>query len=548
MWRFLQTLNNKYSELKFIVLLVLIQLVYLFPLANTGIPMTHDGEVQVARFAAYVQSFQDQHIPPRWAGLLNYSYGIPVLNFYYPLPGYLATLLYAFGLSLEGCMKLLTALAFLITPVGMYLFIRQHTKWQSAFIAGLVYGLAPYQFLNVYVRGDIGESLALAFFPFSLYFMSIAIHRNNFRLISFAGLFATLVVLSHHGVGLMFTPLVLCFSFLLSLKSARPFSTLGLFICLWFGISAFFWVPAFFEQKYTLASVFIGEMFKTSFLSFPQVISSAWGFGPDVNLPGGQSPQLGIIPFSLFCITLLSVYRKKLTVLGIISLFFFIFSLFLTFSASSPVWSSIHVLQKYQFPWRFIGLTTASMAMTIGFLYPFKNKIIICIISALILLFSVQYTKTSGFIHHADQWYKQFPSTTFFHGEALTIWSDGEARAYPLSPVEIITGKATVTDVQKKTQLLTGLVNAETEATLRINTVYYPGWKSYVDGKDSPIQFQDPNNRGLITFIVPAGKHEIKVAFEETKLRIIADWITVGSLLLFLFFCLKNPNKKISKI
>src|SRR3989338_1804987 len=63
-----------------------------------GVPLTHDAEPNIARFAAYYQSFRDGQFPPRWAGELNYSYGSPVLSFSYPLPGYAATLFHFMGI------------------------------------------------------------------------------------------------------------------------------------------------------------------------------------------------------------------------------------------------------------------------------------------------------------------------------------------------------------------------------------------------------------------------------------------------------------------
>jgi len=64
------------------------------------------------------------------------------------------------------------------------------------------------------------------------------------------------------------------------------------------------------------------------------------------------------------------------------------------------------------------------------------------------------------------------------------------------------------------------------------NTQYFPGWRVYIDGQKTPIEFQDQNWRGLITFPIPQGTHNIRIQFEETTVRIVANIFSVFSILL----------------
>ena len=59
------------------------------------------------------------------------------------------------------------------------------------------------------------------------------------------------------------------------------------------------------------------------------------------------------------------------------------------------------------------------------------------------------------------------------------------------------------------------------------NTLYFPGWKAYVDNVEVPIEPYDQNWRGIITFPVPEGKHNVRVVFEETKLRKFANALSI---------------------
>ena len=71
------------------------------------------------------------------------------------------------------------------------------------------------------------------------------------------------------------------------------------------------------------------------------------------------------------------------------------------------------------------------------------------------------------------------------------------------------------------------------------NTLYFPGWTVYVDGikkNVTDILFQDPNYRGLINFFLTKGSHTINIRFENTKVRTIAELLSLFSLGTLLIF------------
>ncbi|NTU62876.1 MAG: hypothetical protein HGB05_05600, partial [Chloroflexi bacterium] len=62
-------------------------------------------------------------------------------------------------------------------------------------------------------------------------------------------------------------------------------------------------------------------------------------------------------------------------------------------------------------------------------------------------------------------------------------------------------------------------------------TFDFPGWGVAIDDQPVPIVPSDPN--GLITFGVPAGQHTIRVTFEDTALRTLANVISLAALAVF---------------
>src|SRR3989344_6015307 len=116
-----------------LILIIFFGLVYLLPFYRNEFYVSHDGQPQVARSAAVYKAFADGQLPPRWAGDLNYSYGIPSPNFFFPMMGYLISTLYFFGLSLETSYKVVMAAAFILSGLTFYLWLSGKIKKKAAF-------------------------------------------------------------------------------------------------------------------------------------------------------------------------------------------------------------------------------------------------------------------------------------------------------------------------------------------------------------------------------------------------------------------------------
>ena len=160
----------------------------------------------------------------------------------------------------------------------------------------------------------------------------------------------------------------------------------------------------------------------------------------------------------------------------------------------------------------------------------------------LVVLTSLAYWRPpEGFdrIEEADYW--NFPLNTTYFGEANTIWAGNPPESYPDQRVAIIEGEGEVTQFSKQSNQQRGRVLAETEVNLVSRTIFFPGWRVFADQRPVPIEFQDQNYRGLITFRLPPGEHQVEIKFGWTKDRLIGETISlvrfclliVGSLYLY---------------
>src|SRR3989344_261372 len=271
------------------VLLLFLSLLPLFDLLNPGLPITHDGIDHVARIANFYQNLQEGNLIPRWAGNLNWGFGHPVLMFLYPLPSYLASAFHFLGASFIDSVKLVFALSFILSGFSMYLWTREVLGKKEGIAAAVLYLFAPYRFVDLYVRGAVGEHMAFVFPPLVLYFLFRIsktklnfFDKNFFFLITGGALSLAGFILSHNAISLLFAPFIFFYVLFLfwQTKNLRSLtlSFLSIFV---FGalFSFFFWFPAFFEGKYTLRDIVIEGIYLERFVNFRDLFYSPWNFG-----------------------------------------------------------------------------------------------------------------------------------------------------------------------------------------------------------------------------------------------------------------------------
>ncbi|HSW88834.1 MAG TPA: hypothetical protein VLG12_06755, partial [Candidatus Saccharimonadales bacterium] len=456
-------------------------------------------------------------------------------------------------------------------------------------------------------RGDIGENLAFVFMPLTLLFIyrmyrsSLSRHPgsgsesriNNpndsgrarmtngleklyiiLTAISFASL-----MLSHNAIVLMYFPFILFYCLYLSYMSKDKFymlRTTCYSLLLGFTLSAFFWVPALLEGKYTLRNIVTAGEYAKRYVSLEQLIYGPWSFGGT----GQFTVQLGIVNWIVFIVSVwigfvLWKRKDKKFFLTVGLLLFTIAAIFLMLPLSQSIWQKIMLLQNFQFPWRFLAIplfTTSVLGAIIvseslchpglsRILFPILNKrfrtsrndiLLVGILTIIILFFNKDYWHAKGYLYHSDQFFSAVYNSTTDTGESSPIWSVRFMEKQPKKHVEVIAGKAMVTPLQRNMTKHVYAVTAITEAGLRENTIYFPGWEVLQDGKEIPIQYQDPHNRGIITFSVAKGRHMITVVYTETKLRLVADVISLLSLLsvvivLSVTYVTKNPLLRYNK-
>ncbi|MBU4098551.1 glycosyltransferase family 39 protein [Patescibacteria group bacterium] len=544
------------------ILLLIISFIPLTDLINPGLPVTHDGQDHVARIANFYQNLQEGVLVPRWAPNLNWGYGHPILMFLYPLPSYIASLFHALGFSFVDSTKLVFAVAYILSGLAMFLWLKEFLSKEAAFTGSLLYIFAPYRFIDLYVRGAIGEHVAFVFPPLILYFLLKLSKKYSYKYLLLGSLSLAGFILSHNAISLMFLPIIILYAvYLISQSQQKSYilrHTSYIFL-LGFALSAFFWLPAFMEGKYTLRDIVTKGGFENNFVSFHQFIYGLWNYGGS----GTFSVQVGVLHWLsvLSSIPLcLYLYKKKnklwIMVTGL--LLIFITSLVLIDKNSQIIWQKLTLIQKFQFPWRFLSVAVFASSVLGAIAVSFIPKILfnkklstsvnltsrisisIIIITAGILFLNKDYWHAKGYLYKPESFYTSvYPGTTDT-GESAPVWSVRFMEKLPKSHVEVIQGQAEIIEGKRTATVHQYKISNAVNAGIRENTLYFPGWQVLVDDKPVDIQYQDANNRGVITFFVENGNHDLQIKFTQTRLRLIADIISIGSLLVLIGLGIMN--------
>ncbi len=521
----------------------------------------HD-DLQVMRLFQMVRCFNDGQIPCRWSPDMNFGYGQAMFNFYSAFPYYLGLIYKLFmGSSYLGTAKFLFAVSLFSGGIGMFLLARQFWGYWGGVVSAVLYTYAPYHAVDVYVRGALAESFALATLPFVWYFLYKLINKNDVK--SFSGLsFSLFVLFSTHNISmLMYAPFTLLWAlfWILYLKNYSSIKYLSLSGIVGFGMASFFILPAIFEQNLIdlryMTSVYY--TYEAHFADLNQLfISRFWGDGGSVFGEGdGMSFSVGwphwwnlfwIIPAGLLWIKRRK-YQNNPLMLGLLVVFFF-FTAFLTHQRSVFLWKLTDIAVFIQFPWRFLGLSMFFIALAGGavgkhiFLvkYPLALAIIV-----LTFIFNISYFTP---VHFS----REVKDSEKLSGIAFELQQRGgnadylpkDVKVVPEYPApkepKFVKGKGVIDSYQGQSNGFLINVDIEEDSEIVFPYIYFPRWKAEIDGVPTDVQTNGAHN--VIKLSVPRGKHQVEAKFYNTPIRNIANTITTISFTVFIIFTFKKRH------
>ena len=579
--------EKKHEKIIAFLLLIIITIPSFISIINGEYFSMHDDQ-HVARLFLLDQGIRQGNFFPRWVDGLGFGYGYPLFNFYPPLIYYVAEFFHLIGFSLFLSIKLTFILGFILAAFGSYLLAKNIIGRLPALLAAVLYTYFSYHAVNAYVRGALAEFFGMAIIPFVfLNLESLFRNKNKLSIVFFAVTFG-LLMLTHPLVSFPSLFYIVFFAIFYFLISKDNGQRLLFFIdllkagLLGLSFSAFFWLPSFFEKKFTLVDdILTKELanYKLHYIFPSQFWYSPWGFGGSLaDRFDGMSFQLGKIHIFLFILSVIvCLLFKKWRRQEKLSYFFFfvflsIFSLFMTVNYSSFIWDGVRYLWYLQFPWRFltfaglfISLCGAFAVIFIAKLFKDSfskiiNVILVVIISLSTVFLYKKYFKPQEQFATNDKILTSFEEiswkiskssfefvpkgTATKKTELNTSTLDIEKKDLPQATFELLSGRGNIKLIKDNFVKKEYSIDIKSSATMRLNTYYFPGWKAYLNGKELTIS--DDNRLKLITINLPSNsKGQLKFIFRNTPIRTIADLTSFISLLIlgYLLIPLKKTKK-----
>ncbi len=532
------------------------------PILDYGFFPVHD-DLQIQRIYEMANALKDGQFPVRIIKDFGYGYHYALFNFYAPLPYYFGAFFNLIGVSYLFSGKILFFIPNFLSIVFMFCLAKKITKSNLiAFFAGVLYAYFPYRAADNYVRGVIGELFVMMFLPLLLlgiYEMLSSKKINLLYTFSLAG-----IILSHNIYAYLVCLGLLIFAISCSVvgifkkKKAYFVNLIHLIFMsiLSLGLTAFFWLPAFIENKFTHIEKISesGYYFGNFFVSIKNLWQSEWGYG---GAGGGMTFMIGKIHI-LLAAAALTVYlynlikSKKLNLAPILFLFFSVFCTFLTNHRSFFLWKLIPLLNLTQYPMRLIFFIVFSLIMfiilSIKDIFQKFNKnflFAIVVISSVYIIFrNVGFYKSAYNYEFTEQ---QYLSEKYLKWDS-TIRGDEYLPKKFVIPIKqdeisdgsVKTNKAIDVKILSHTsnEMVVIIESKFNDVKINFPITNFPGWKMFVNGKEQEIMSRTKYN--LISGDFGKGKFNVLVKFVNTPVRFFGNLISLISLIGFIYFFVKR--------
>lgn len=534
-----------FKKIGYFFFLLTFSLFAVLPLFVNGLPNTHDGQTHVMRLASFHQALFDGQFPPRWAGNFAFGYGSPVVSYAFHLPYIMGEIFYLLGFSFIDATKTVFVVSYVFSGIFMFLFLRQIVGRFPAFVGAVIYQFAPFRFVDLYVRGDVGEALVFMFPPAILWLIYQSKKINILKVV-FGSFLVGGMFLSHQIMASVFSGIIL---FLTPEKKRLPFTVLVLL--LGFLLASYSLLPSIFEKKYTNLDHLIATNYPNQFPHFRSVIYSAWHWGPaDVDNPEiAMSFQLGIaqwISVGILGILLFLLFLKEKAKFIFKNILIFkvaiLFGVFLFFidRLSKPLWDNFPLLPPLLYPWRLlcpqVFLVAVMSGVAISLIKRKWLKIIIAVILIIIALYGNRnHLQVNGRTIHDDNFYLTFPGTSDMWGEFLPKGVIPPEKGFK-EKVEFIDGEGELKNLKYQSNKIGFDLKTNKDSQILVNNYFYPGWKVFVDGKEKEII----KNEKLIKFAVGKGDYEVLVIFKETSFRKFSNILSLITFLILSYLLAIN--------
>lgn len=531
-------------------------------LLKPGFFPMHD-DLQFFRLFELDKCVKDYQFPCRWVPDAGFGYGYPLMQFYPPMPYYPMELLNLLGAGLFWSVKIMFALAFVVSGIGMYLLAKEMFGIWGGFFSAILYIYAPYHSVDIYVRGALNEAWGMAWFPFVLlYIYKLIKNTKEKKNFVFLGIYLALQLTSHNVMTMVFAPTAAIWAlyWIITTKNYKSISSLLYSGILGVSLSAFFFIPVVLEQKFVhVDSMMVGYFnYLAHFADLKQLfISQFWGYGGSTWGPeDGMSFSIGIMQwiFAFFAGGLALFSYKKNKALSL-SVLFMIFAglgyAFLTHSRSVFLWDHIKLLQFSQFPWRLVALIVFYFSFAAGFLFTVpltsnQKTILLASLSLAIISYNLTFFRVDRHLRVTVEeklsglsWENQVTGGIFDYLPRTASRPPGDP-AYTVP--KFIEGNGGILEYYSGSNWQNFVARISTpNAKIMLPLYTYQGLDVYVNNKKVKTEMDPDLGRVIVSLDQEYSFVEAKIWL--TPVRLLSDILSLASIGYLIYFFRKQNGK-----
>ena len=522
-------------------------IIVVLPIFLRGFPSGADIRHHYKWAFYFWDGLREGAIYPRWLAGANRGYGSPVMFYYPPLALYAVAVFNAAVGNLLLAIKLSCTAAMFASGISMYIFARNLLARTYSLAAAAVYMIAPYHVFELYRVNALSEFWALVWIPLVLDATRRVAQTNAWRATAYLSVCYALLLLTHIPASLITTAIIPVFVLVIT-RNKNAQLKIGSGLVIGVGLSAFFLVSIVFETKYVHIQSILANNYLKAFL-FEDFSAFSWesllmpadypnvaGYVREANLVAIGFVLLLIVVSLVLGLEWRSIRENRSQAAAFKAILLVaVISLLMTTRITVPLWNAIPQLQYLQSPIRWLVLATVAIAILTGLAFKAAVRarwrrvmmpaLVVAIVAnlAISLHISTQRPVDPAGLENKLQRHDVPEYTPLW-------WDQTFHEQFRESAVVVGDGAAEVRAIDDSGLSQIYEVSAETDATLRFRSVWFPGWAARIDANRVEL---GRSAEGNIQVVVPAGDHQVTLKFEETWRHIRANVVSgVAALIL----------------
>jgi hypothetical protein len=501
----------------------------------------------------FKEALKEGIIYPRWMPLNFWGYGSPTFLLYPPLAYYLVALINVFTDSVIAAMNVIKFSSLFLSGVGIYFLVKEFYSARVALLSAVFCIILPYNIALMYIFGSFAAMVSCLWFSPILLFIHKFFKSGEYKFLIFSGACYGGLLLTHLINAYMFTFVIAAFVICLAVIKKRPviIGLIPVILLTGFSLSAAYILPVIFEKKFVDLDVFTTNLQGIDYSDMFILPDMTAKFHPGWFWPIYYSKL--VLLTTTFCLFILLFlvrsikYRQSkncdsTTAVNTFFLLTAVCSILLMFGISSFLWETIPFFKYILFPTRWLHITAFAVSFLSATLFATINSDNRSKINRLIMplaLLSLCLALDLFYITGAQS----FAEKDIIPAKAVNSLLEHLPKVARIDIINnasdadnrrdfSIKGRGISKVVSWKSAERVLDVNADGPLVVRFRTFNFPGWTAWLDEKRSEMKTEA--GTGAILLDVPRGRHQIKLVFRDTPIRLAGKLISLATAILLI--------------